>query len=391
MRVESVGWAAERKDVLSIFFCAATLLVYVERAQRKKPLLRAAVAGLFACALLSKTTVAALPLGLLAFDVWPLGRARSGLPSLLREKAELFALSAAASAVAPFAASHILIPLHGSPLSGRLANACVSLASYLGKTAWPAGLSFFYRWPEQGLKPALVLGSILLLAVLSAAVLRLRRRAPYLAFGGTWFILTLLPMLQLVQIAGHAMANRYAYLPHVGLAVAAAWGAAELLARAKQAHLGPWLAAAAVLLLAIRSRAELPYWSSKQALFERACEVDGGGWWVHAEAARLYAGQGRHKEALRHLEEAVRLRPREPVTLVDLGYEDFILGDKDGARRRFEQALGIAPDNADLRNNLGVVLASAGRKDEAAEQFSRALSLRPGFKEARANLDALAK
>ncbi len=231
LHVESVAWVAERKDLLSAFFWFAGIgawALYVERPALTRYL---AVAALFAAGLMSKPMLVTFPFVLLLLDWWPLGRFGPGFAAslwpLVREKLPLFALSALSSAVT-FAVQRgagAVTWLETWPLPARLANALVSCARYLGKTVWPAGLAPFYprvpAWPAWA-----VAGAALLLAGVTALALREARRRPWFAVGWFWFLGTLVPVIGIVQVGMQAMADRYTYVPLVGIFIAVAWGAA---------------------------------------------------------------------------------------------------------------------------------------------------------------------
>ncbi|HEY6000858.1 MAG TPA: hypothetical protein VI078_16345, partial [bacterium] len=242
LRVESVAWASERKDVLSGLFWMLALAAYLGYARRPGVRRLTLLLVLFALGLMSKPMLVMLPLVLLVLDFWPLGRFRtSSRGSLLREKAPLLALSAASAAVTLKAQSGSLAATVDLALAERSANAVVSVAAYLGKTLWPASLAVFYPIVPGGPGTARTIAALAALAAIGTAAALLRRRAPYLLAGCGWYLVALLPVLGLVQVGGQAMADRYTYLPSVGLCIAAAWTLADL-ARGRAA-----LAAALVL------------------------------------------------------------------------------------------------------------------------------------------------
>ncbi len=350
LRVESVAWAAERKDALSVFFFLATLLAYARYARRPSAWRYAAPLGLYVLALLSKPMVVTLPVMLLIVDFWPLERlARESLARLLIEKLPFAALAAGVClatlrAQAPFIAA-------GLPLSQRLLGLPAFYAEYLGKIFWPSDLSLYYRRPVP-LPVGPALAAAVGLAAATVLFASLRKPSPYLLAGWLWFLSALLPVVGLVQITGRSIANRFTYLPQIGLCFAAAWAVRELLPRRRPAA----LAGAAVLLAcAAATRAELSAWQDPRVLYERTLRED----------------------------------PRNELFCNILGVDLAKRGDFAGAEGAFKRAIALAPSYADARNNLGLLYAMEGRRADARRELARALRLSPGNAQAAANLARL--
>jgi tetratricopeptide (TPR) repeat protein len=443
LHVESVAWVAERKDVLSTLFWMLATLAYVRRARAPRPVDRWAVAILFALGLAAKPMLVTLPFALLLLDYWPLGRwgwddSRRALPrippSLFREKTPLFLLSAASCAVTVAAQYRAIASIERYPVADRVANALVSYVAYLGKTLWPAGLAVFYPRTEPFAASWKVAAAALLLALATGAAFMLRRTRPYVLFGWLWYLGTLVPVIGLVQVGRQSMADRYTYVPLIGIFVIAVWGAADglrALARSGASRRGErapaardsasmLLPAAIVLLpLMVATRAQLGHWRDAVTLFERAVGVADSGVARtnlgeallnrerNAEAAEQFRaalrldpslseahnslglileGEGRPDEALQHYEEAVRLRPGYGVAHRNLGRLLGSLGRFDDAVAHDERAVEIDPGDAEAHASLGVALASKGRFEEAALHYEASLLIDPRSPEVHNNL-----
>jgi len=328
LRVESVAWVAERKDVLSALFWLLTLRAYAGFAAPAEPAAprrgrRYALAlALFALGLMAKPMLVTLPFTLLLLDWWPLGRlGRTGAWPLVREKIPFVALAAASSAVTLIVQERggAVSAVSSEPFALRLENAVVSLVAYLRDMLWPAGLTVIYPFPES--VPAWqAAGACLVLGGISLAAWRLARSHPYVPVGWLWYLGTLLPVAGLVRVGLQARADRYTYVPLIGIFIAVVWGGAELAARAGArfprrpalpAAAPALLAAASILALAAAARHQVGYWKDNVTLWTRATvltlRVDE--FEAHMSLGAALAAQGRSGEALRHFAEAVRLRP----------------------------------------------------------------------------------
>ncbi len=334
--VESVAWVSERRDTLSAVFWMLVLLAWARFVRAPGRGSYALVMLAFGLGLLAKPMLMTLPVVLLLLDRWPLGRAEPW-PALVREKVPLFALAAAVAFVAVVAqrAGGAVASLAQVPLSSRVGNAVVAAARYLGVTLWPADLAVFY--PFEFEHPAWkVAGAACLLGCVTAAALAARRRFPYLLVGWLWYAFTLFPVIGLVQVGSQGMADRYTYLPMVGLGIACAWGAADLAARWPRARapLGA-LAIAVVAAWAVVARAQLQTWRDSVALFENALAVSG----------------------------------EHPVVHLNLGEAHEDAGRLDLARTHYERGLALAPGVAQLHLRLGALLSRVGDRTGAASQL----------------------
>jgi len=347
LRVESVAWVAERKDVLCGFFWVLAMAAHVRYARRPGWGRGAAVAGAFTLCLMSKPMGVTLPVILLTLDFWPLGRFRvpggeTEHPRLRRlarawgflvlEKAPLLLLAALAGVVTWQAQAHVgaLISLEAIPFGSRAANAILSFWAYLGKTVWPARLAVYYPFAGPRLADANVLLGACALAATTAAALWSWRRAPYFPVGWLWFLIGLAPVIGLAQVGEQAMADRYTYLPLMGPFVAAVWGAAAL-SRPGLRPLLPWAASAAILLLSCVSWRQTAHWRDTETLFAHALRVTEGNWFAHNNYAGALLARGLTEQAVAHLEESLRLRPGYLKARLNL---ERALADLEGARRR---------------------------------------------------------
>ena len=316
-RVESVAWIAERKDVLSGLFWMLALLAYVHYARRPSLGRYLLVALAMALGLAAKPMLVTLPCVLLLLDLWPLGR--RGLRRLILEKIPLFALSAASCAATLSYQETSLAPLEALPWDLRFSNAVVSYATYLGKAFLPRDLAVFYPFPAE-IPVWKAAGAAALLLLLTGLALWRARRSPWLLVGWLWFLGTLVPVIGLVQVGRQAMADRYTYLPFIGLFLAMVWGAAELVERRDvfRPVLGA-LSVLAILGLAGMTRAQVRHWQDSVALFRHALAATGDNHLARRGLAKALAAQkeGAHGHAVREAqprdeEDGRRLRPEAP-------------------------------------------------------------------------------
>jgi Flp pilus assembly protein TadD len=342
---------------------------------------------------MAKPMLVTLPFALLLLDVWPLQRFDPGMaavrrrPELLRlvkEKLPLFALAAISSAVTYMVHQRggAVATIERIPLSLRLTNAATSYLAYIGKTLWPAKLAAFY--PIDFSAPLWVglLAAMLLIGVTILA-LRAGRRRGYLLAGWLWYVGTLIPVIGLVQVGDQSMADRYAYVPLIGLFVIAAWGAAELAARWRWGRRAlPAVAACVLLGCAAVARAQVGYWSDSATLWRHALEVTEDNYVAHNNLGGLLAKEGRSGEAIAELNEALRIRPRYALAQNNLGMALMGQGRLDEAAGRLGEAVRLDPDFAQAQANLGMVLIRQGRLAEASERFAEAVRIKPGFAEA---------
>ncbi len=401
LHVESVAWAAERKDVLAGLFWMLAMLAWARYAERPSFGRYALVALCLALGLLSKPIVVTLPFALLLLDYWPLRRLapagadapwpidRSRLARALLEKLPLLGLVAATSAITVIIYVRAGEIRHSDvlPLDDRLANAAVAYVIYLAQSAWPDDLAVFYPHPWGRLPGWQVAGSAALLALLSALALRWARTRPYLAVGWLWYLGTLVPVIGVVQIGLQAHADRYMYLPLVGLALALAWGVADGVSGRRRARsLCAVAGAAAIAGLALAAAQQLKTWRDAQALFEHAIAVTDDNFLAHKNLADALLQRGRAEQAELHYREALRIWP--DWTDAQLGRANLL-----AAQGRIGEALAhyaeIArrePDDPRAAGHYGLALLRAGRFSEARDQLERALAGHAGVAELHAGM-----
>ena len=377
LHVESVAWVAERKDVLSAFFWFLSLWAYVRYVENPAPRRYLLVLGAFCLGLMSKPMIVTLPFVLLLLDLWPLNR---GLR--LREKTPFFALSAA-SAIVTFAVqrgSGAVQAVAALPIGLRVENAAISCIVYIAKMLWPSGLAVFYPYPPDWPVWQAALATVAVAAVSLLALRRLRTN-PYLAAGWFWYLITLLPVIGLIQVGAQARADRYMYVPMVGLSIMLAWGAADLL-RNRRFLIA--LGAAACAASATVTWAQVQYWRNSETLFQHTLDVTSRNYLAeHNLGVALMDVPGRLPEALTHLETAVRLQPNSAKALTDLGTAlSKTPGRLAEAVAAYQAALRIDPDSPIPRANLAITLSKLGQLPEAANQLQAAVRAEPDSAEA---------
>ena len=435
LHVESVAWVAERKDVLSTFFWIMTLWSYtryVERSGFDRYLL---VLLFFILGLMAKPMLVTLPFVLLLLDYWPLKRfqfEKSGYGnkseqgrfplSLILEKIPLFVLSSASS-VATYLVQNIsgaVSPLDALPFKVRIANAMVSYASYIGKMIWPHNLSVFYPYPKDILLWKIAGASFLLVAI-TVVVFMMAKTKPYFVVGWLWYIGTLVPVIGLVQVGMQAMADRYTYVPLIGIFITIAWGTPDLVSKWRYKRIGLAAITTVVLtILMITSRLQIRYWSNSTTLFEHAINVTVDNSVAHVNIGEALAEHGNTEAAVRHFYEALRIKPDLVAPLLNIGvtlrekgkideainhflkvllfkpdcveaYSELAdtlkkKGDFVGAVKYYLEAIRIKPDQAKLYNNLGAILAYQNKGKEAVGYFYKALQIDPTYAGAYYNL-----
>jgi tetratricopeptide (TPR) repeat protein len=379
LHVESVAWVAERKDVLSGLFFVLTLRAYAAYVRRPQPRRYGLVLALFALGLMAKPMLVTLPLVLLVVDFWPLQRPFTR--RLILEKLPLLALAAVSSVITLVVQrqSGAVKGLEALPLDRRLANAAVAYVAYVGKMLWPTGLAAIYPYPAS-LPAWRVAGAVSILAAVSIAALRTARSRPYLLAGWLWYLVTLVPVIGLVQVGSQPMADRYTYIPLIGLFIAGAWALPD---RA--------LAPAAVLAVAgcaVAARAQVGHWRNSAALWEHAVAVTHDNHRAETNLGHALAKQGRTGEAIPHYLEALRIAPDFAEAHNDLGHALAEQGRTSEAIAHYSEAVRLLPGYVEARNNLAVALSGEGRNDEAIRQFSEALRLDPALAVSHNNLGA---
>jgi Flp pilus assembly protein TadD len=378
LRVESVAWVAERKDLLAGFFWFASILAYAFYVRRPTWKRYALVAAGFTLGLMSKPVTVTLPFALLLLDYWPLGRFRtSGFARLLREKIPLLALSAASSVVTYLGQKQMgaMGILEHVGLSTRVGNAIRSYAVYLGKTFWPHPLALPYPYDTHIAWPAL-LGAAVLLAAVTALAVRERSRAPFLLVGWFWFVGVLVPMIGLVQVGAQSMADRFTYMPSVGLFIMLVWGGWRWLEnRAFGRRTAIVLAGLSVPLLAAAAGYQAGFWHDSVTLFRHTVVVTSDNPVALHNLGFSLAAEGKLEEAVPYYRDSLRLEPRNARGYYNLGLALAGLGKAEEAAPCFAEAVRQAPGYAEAHYSLGAILLQLSRPAPAREQLQAALGL----------------
>jgi len=403
LHVESVAWASERKDVLSAFFWMLTLLAYVRYANESKvqgpksKVFYALALLFFASGLMSKPMVVTLPFVLLLLDFWPLGRMRSAecgvrrIASLLLEKIPFFALSLASCLITYRVQSGALWSTQALSFHFRAANALMSYVRYISKIFWPTDLALIYPyphfWPMAG-----VIGVAVLLALLSAIFMLQAKRFPYLPVGWFWFLGTLVPAIGLVQVGVQAMADRYTYLPSIGIFILVVWGVNDLLnSQPQKIKIAAFAGSIALAGCLICASIQLTYWRSSPELFLHTVEVTQDNYAADDCLGKALEIIGQNDAAGKLYAQAVGIEPDYPMAQFDLGMNLLERGDPDGASNHLAIAVQLLPRNPVMQFDFGTYLSQHGNPAEAAAHFKAALDDQPDFLEARRQLDLLSK
>jgi protein O-mannosyl-transferase len=385
LHVESVAWVAERKDVLSALFWMLTLLSYARYVSRPKPGAYLLTLLLYCLGFLAKPMVVTLPAVLVLLDFWPLRRyppsgARAQfIRGQTREKAPFFVLAILMSVTTVLVqrSGGAVRPVELFSVSTRLENAVVSGLVYIGKMLWPTRLVVFYPLREG---PALwqVTASGAVLIGITLLVLRLVRTRPYLLVGWFWYLITILPVIGIIQVGDQSRADRYMYIPIIGLSMMLAWGAADVWRewpKARTVLVG--LGAAAGLACLVLTARQVSYWENSKTLFVHAIQVTSDNAIAHGCLGDALRVEGRYEEALVEYRQAIAIEPRYVAALVNLGADLGLLGRPLEALSPLSSAIRLKGDDVDARNAFGLALAMQGRLKEAEEQFEVAIRLKP--------------
>jgi tetratricopeptide (TPR) repeat protein len=385
LRVESVAWIAERKDVLSVAFALLTFHAWVSWVARPTLGRQAALLLAATLAMLSKPMMMTLPLFLLCLDFWPLRR-RESLGRLVLEKAPLglVALGVAIITLVGLRAGGALTPLAEHGLGARVANACAAYVWYVVKTLAPRDLAVSY--PRVAWPAAYVAGAAAALAAAAAVAIASRRRAPWISMGLAWFTIGLAPVIGIVQAGTQAMADRFAYLPSIGLLVAIVWTVDAAVPGVRLRRLLAGATALWVAALGVAARAQVHHWQDSEHLHRRTLAVTERNHLAHTHLANALAARHRFREAYEHYDAAVRIEPRDAKAVFGLGVAAEGLGAPEEAMAHYQATLEIAPANAKAHNNLGILLFERGDAERALHHFSEAVRLDPAAGEAVANL-----
>ena len=440
LHVESVAWAAERKDTLSTFFGLLSLIAYTHYVETRSRKWYTWTAVTLALGLLAKPMLVTWPFVMLLLDYWPLRHladpmakehprgashreAAAGIASLVREKIPLFAIVAASAVITFVAQSHdrAVRTFVDDPIVLRLSNALVSYVKYLLLTFWPNDLAVYYPFVPSGIPVWQIIGAAFLLIGITAFCLFQRRIRPYLIVGWLWFLGTLVPVIGLVQVGGQTMADRYFYIPSIGLFIALVFGLADIARSWRVApSLRAGIAGGVLLILATLTNAQIQRWHDSFTLFEHTLAVTPRNLHIENNLGLAMGGSGRYDEAAAHFEKAlqidpnfydglvgmgvtrafqdrlpeaieyfqaaIRSQPDAPKAHVQLGLALWKQNRDEAALEEMRRALQLAPKDADIRADFGLALELVGRIPEAIEQLHEALRLNPNNAEAHNNL-----
>jgi protein O-mannosyl-transferase len=380
LHVESVAWVSERKDVLSTFFWFLTMWCYAGYAEHPAPRRYLAVALSLALGLMAKQMLVTLPVLLLLLDIWPLRRLpQRGWKALLLEKLPLLGLAAAAALVTIVSqrASGALTHRSSSVLIDS-GNALISYLRYIRHMFWPVDLALFYPFDPAAVTVLAVSGSVLVLALVSWLALSQRNRRPYLLFGWFWYLVTLLPVIGFLRAGDQAMADRYTYVPLIGLFLIVVWGGAELGERwGGGSKIAAAVAGLLLTVLSVLTVIQIGYWRTSYDVFDHALKVVDRNWVAHNNMGILLARQFRLAEAIPHFQESIRINPDGAVAYKNLGTALQSTGNAPQAIEAFQQAVRIDPADGEGHYRLGYAYLMGGRSDLAYQQYQELAALDP--------------
>lgn len=411
LNVESVAWVAERKTVVSGLFCMLTIAAYIRYAERSSVGRYLLAIFAYGLCIMTKPVVVTLPFVLLLLDFWPLERlqlarqlkkkdsprlkslkVRFQLSSpwrLLAEKVPFFILATILGATTFIVqrGGGAVLPAERLALSYRIGNALVSYVRYISKMIYPSRLAIFYPHPSTRLPLWQPIFCFIVLAVLSVGIIRTVRRRRWLAVGWLWYLGTLIPVIGLIQAGSQAMADRYTYLPSIGIFIMVAWGAAEFLARGRLRKIGLGISAGLLLaILMICTRMQVRHWQNNLTLYKHVLAVTENNSIIHNSYGCALFEKGQLDEAVTHLKEAVRISPKFSLARSNLGKVFLKQGKVNEAIVCFKEVLRIRKDLPDVHYYLGLAKVKQERHDDAIVHFSEALRLKPDYINARLHL-----
>ena len=387
LRVESVAWIAERKDVLSGVFFMLTLLAYVHYVRLPSIGRYLVVVFALACGLMSKPMLVTLPFVLLLLDHWPLDRIRGRFWKRVAEKIPLLALSAVSSIGTLVAQKGAVGWTEELPILERINDAIISYVLYIWQMVWPANLAVFYPHPENRLLPWEIISSLLLLVCGTAIPIALRKQRPYLITGWLWYLGMLVPVIGLVQVGWQGRADRYTYLPQIGLYIAITWTVADLTALWRRQR--TILSTAAILTIGVltwRAWAQTWYWRDSEILFKHALAVTTNNDVAENNLGIVYLRQGNVDEAISLLQAAVDLRPDNSPAHENLAKALLQKGKVADALIHYQKLLELQPDNIEVHNIVGTALIQQRRIREGVEEWEKVLAIQPDNGNAMSNL-----
>ena len=382
LHVESVAWIAERKDLLSTLFWLLAMAAYCRYARHRSLKRYLPVAVLFGLGLMAKQMLVTLPLILLLMDYWPLDRVfprredneahSPGVKVIVGEKVPLLIMAATAALVTLRAQDSGGALSHGDAgsIMMNIGNGLLSYVKYIRNMFWPVDLAVFYPLELASVTPFKVAGAVALIAAITCLALLQRRQRPYLIFGWSWYLITLLPVIGFVRIGSQAMADRYTYIPLIGLFVAVAWGGAEIAGRWRNGlPAAAGVAAATLAVLSMLTVAQLRIWHNSYDLYSHALTVVERNWLAHNNMGILLAQQNRTGEAINHFRESLRIFPNQVTGYRNLGNAYQAVGDNGAAIEAFREALRLDPNDVESHFRLGYAYLLAGNLDLAYKEY----------------------
>jgi protein O-mannosyl-transferase len=397
LHVESVAWVSERKDVLSTLFWMLTIHAYITYVKNRSFARYISVAVLFAFGLMSKPMLVTLPFSLLLLDIWPLRRIPpnnltriSAWWPLVREKVPLFALTVFSMIVTVKVQRSYgaVVKLEQLALSGRVSNALVAYVDYLLDMFWPAGLAAFYPFRQHS--EGEVAAALSVLIVVTVVVIIQGRQRPYLFVGWAWYIGTLIPAIGLIQVGDQARADRYTYVPAIGIFMLAVWGIAEIQSRW---HFNKWMCAAlgtaVIVACSVVTMRQVGYWRDNLSLFSRAVAVTERNYRAEALLGVAYSAKEQHAEAIKHYNASLAIWNGNAEVHSNLGASLYAQGKVDESLPEFSEAVRYKPTSPLFQYNYGVMLNEKGRVEEALEHVRIATELDPANKAFRDALELL--
>jgi len=389
LHVESVAWIAERKDVLSAVFWMLSLLLYARYVEKPGRLRYGLVLFSFLLGLMAKPMVITLPFILILFDVWPLNRLSAGNWKLLiKEKIPLLLMGVVVGVTTMLAEQQVgaLKSLAEFPLSGRLSNAIVAYGFYLYKMVWPGHLSVHYPHPGSW-PPGEVMLSLLALGAVTFFAVKRFRAQPFFLVGWLWYLVSLLPVIGLVQIGSHAFADRYTYLPLVGVFIGIVWGVGALVEHRKILTLpSGMIGITIVLVLSAVSMQQVQHWRNAESLFRQAVSATKNNYLAYNNLGAALSRQGRQQEAMPYFEKALNVRPDYVEALFNMGVALAGQGKYAEALPVYGKVLTLNPRFAEAHNNAAIAYAQLGNLKQAIIHFREAIRIHPDYREAAKNL-----
>jgi Flp pilus assembly protein TadD len=380
LHVEAVVWISSRKDILSTFFWFLTMWAYVRFVRHPKIAGYLLVVAFLVLGLLSKPMLVTLPFVFLLLDYWPLDRIKrvdwKTISQLILEKIPFFILVVVFSVIAVFTQRSIgaIVKITELAFKYRIYNALISYVKYIEKMFWPGGLAALYPHPVENVSVLYAVISAVVLLTVTILVIRFAQNHRYLVTGWFWYIGTLVPVIGLVQVGRHAMADRYSYITLTGLFIIIAWSLPELLAKSPQRKIALGVSMILVLTtLGICAHRQTSYWENSDTLFSHTIEVTQDNYVVYNNLGVTYNDIGRYPEAMEAFSQAIRIKPDDADAYTNLGIVYRRLGRFTEAIDAYKQAIKIKPGLAEAHNNLGFVLASNGKFAEAVEHYEIAM------------------